>query len=209
MIKTSGALTIFLATVAGALGPAGAAEGPMGIDHRLPCDNSGIWKRGNQLLLEDLTVATVVGAALWEGDQSRIGRTFWQSLDATLLGAATVAVLKPAFGRERPLETDDPNQWFMGHGHNSFPSGEVALVAGAITPFVLEYGSEHPSVYALEFLPLYDAVARVKVQGHWQTDVLAGFMIGSGLGYFANTRESPWSVRVVPGGWRIGLHTKF
>lgn len=181
----------------------------MGIDHRLPYDNSGIWKRGNQLLLEDLTVATVVGAALWEGDQSRIGRTFWQSLDATLLGAATVAVLKPAFGRERPLETDDPNQWFMGHGHNSFPSGEVALVAGAITPFVLEYGSEHPSVYALEFLPLYDAVARVKVQGHWQTDVLAGFMIGSGLGYFANTRESPWSVRVVPGGWRIGLHTKF
>ena len=36
------------------------------------------------------------------------------------------------------------------------------LVTTAVTPFVLEYGPEYPAVYALELLPLYDGIARVK-----------------------------------------------
>jgi undecaprenyl-diphosphatase len=186
-----------------------AAGGPLGIDQRLPYDNSGIWKRHDQLLLEDLMAATVVGGALWQGDQDRLGRTFWQSLDASFFGGLTATIMKPVFGRERPIETDDPNQWFKGHGHNSFPSGEVTFVTSAVTPFVLEYGPDHPSVYALEALPLYDAVARMKVQGHWQTDVLAGYLIGTGMGYYAHRRDTPWTIQWVPGGWRLGLHTKF
>ena len=46
----------------------------------------------------------------------------------------------------------------------------------------LEYGHDNPAVYALELLPLYDAIARVKVQSHWQTDVLAGFALGAVTG---------------------------
>ena len=52
------------------------------------------------------------------------------------------------------------------------------LVTTAVTPFVLEYGAEHPAVYALELLPLYDGIARVKSQAHWQTDVLASLASG-------------------------------
>jgi undecaprenyl-diphosphatase len=186
-----------------------AADGPLGIDHRLPYDNSGIWRRHNQVLLQDLTAVVVIGGALWQGDEDRLGRTFWQSTDATVLGTLTANLMKPVFSRARPSQTDDPNQWFKGRGHNSFPSGEVALVSGAVTPFVLEYGKDHPAIYALEALPLYDAVARMKVQGHWQTDVLAGFLIGTGMGYYAHQRESPLTIQLIPGGWRVGLRAKF
>jgi len=45
---------------------------------------------------------------------------------------------------------------------------------------VFEYGHEYPGVWSLEILPVYDAIARVKSGEHWQTDVLAGFAIGTG-----------------------------
>ena len=78
-----------------------------------------------------------------------------------------------------------------------------------MTPFVLEYGAEHPAVYALELLPLYDAIARVKVRAHWQSDVLAGFALGTAVGYFAHNRSSSLVVGVLPNGFSIGWHKRF
>jgi undecaprenyl-diphosphatase len=180
------------------------------IDHKIdPPQDSGIWSRGNQLALQNLTIVTVLGGALWFGADDRVGHTFWQSVDSSLLGAATAAVMKPLFGRSRPSQTDDPGQWFQGHGHNSFPSGEVMLVTTAVTPFMLEYGPEHPAVYALELLPLYDGIARIKSQAHWQTDVLASFAIGTGIGWYARERELPISVKLLPRGITIGLQVRF
>ena len=115
---------------------------------------------------------------------------------------------KPLFGRVRPRETDDPNQWFK-HGNRSFPSGEVAELTGIVTPYVLEYGHDHPAVYALELLPAYDAVARMKSQAHWQTDVLAGFAVGSASGYLAHQRASPVTLGLLPHGVAIGLKKQF
>ena len=63
--------------------------------------------------------------------------------------------------------------WFKS-GNRSFPSGEVAEISSIITPYVLEYRHDHPGVVGAR-APAYDAVARMKVQAHWQTDVLAGF----------------------------------
>jgi len=42
-------------------------------------------------------------------------------------------------------------------------------VSAIETPIALEYGAEKPVVYALEALPLYEAIARMKVPGHWPT----------------------------------------
>jgi hypothetical protein len=56
-----------------------AGSGPLGIDHRLAYDDSGVWKRSNQLALEDLTIAAVIGGSLWEGGETRIGNTFWRA----------------------------------------------------------------------------------------------------------------------------------
>jgi undecaprenyl-diphosphatase len=115
-----------------------AADGPFGIDHRLNEDHHGIWARHNQVVLEDGVVLFVVAGALWEGDGTRFGHTLWQSVDSTAIGAVSAEGLKYAFSRSRPAQTDDPNQWFQGHGHKSFPSGEVMVVTTAITPIVLE-----------------------------------------------------------------------
>ena len=187
----------------------GAAGGPLGIDHPINADNSGIWKRGNQIFLQDATALVVVGGALWEGDDSRLGHTFWQSVDSMALGVAGSTVMKRVFGRTRPAETDDPNRWFRGSGNNSFPSGEVMEITTAVTPFVLEYGSEHPAVWALELLPIYDAVARVKVKAHWQSDVLASFALGTAVGAYAHSRSSSLSVGILPRGVTIGWKKSF
>jgi len=156
-----------------------AGGGPLGIDSRLSYDDSGIWKRKNQVILFDGLIVAVGLGALWEGGENRLGRTFWQSIDSTALAGATSTVLKLAFQRVRPADTNNPNEWFKGTHNQSFPSGEVTVVSSIVTPFVVEYGHDHPAIYALELLPVYDAIARVKVRGHWQTDVLAGFAIGT------------------------------
>jgi undecaprenyl-diphosphatase len=181
----------------------------LGIDHRLQFDDSGIWKRRNQVILQDLTAVVVVGGALWEGDGSRLGHTFWQSVDSVAVGAVASEGLKLAFSRSRPAQTDDPNRWFQGHGNKSFPSGEVMEIATAVTPFVLEYGRDHPAVWLLEALPLYDGIARVKVRAHWQSDVLASFAIGTAIGAYAHSRTSSLSVSLLPGGFSIGWKKNF
>ena len=185
------------------------AGGPLGIDHRLNIDDSGIWKRRNQLVLQDATALVVVAGALWEGDDTRLGHTFWQSFDAVALGAVTAQGMKVVFSRSRPTQTDSPNRWFQGSGHRSFPSGEVMQVTTAVTPFVLEYAGENPAVWALELLPLYDAIARVKVRAHWQSDVLASFAIGTALGAYTHSRASSLSVGVLPRGVTIGWKKAF
>ena len=188
-------------------GCAVAASGPFGIDHSVAYDDSGIWARQDQRMLEKMVLVTELGGALWLGGEDRLGKTWWQSVDSTVFSAASVEVLKYTFGRERPSQTDDPNRWFKGG--RSFPSGEVALQASFVTPFIAEYAGEHPSVWALELLPAYDAVARVKTHGHWQSDVLAGWGIGTLWGIYAHSRQTPFFLGFMPHGVEVGLHTAF
>lgn len=189
---------------------AGAAGGPLGIDHRLSYDNSGIWKRSYQLALLDILIAGELAGGIWEGGETRLGRTFWQSIDSSALAGISAQGLKYVFTRERPGQTDDPNKWFQGSTqYNSFPSGEVAAVSAIVTPFVLEYRNDNPAVYMLELLPVYDGIARMKVQGHWQTDVLAGWALGGLTGYYAHERESPFILGILPHGLTVGLHKQF
>ena len=174
---------------------AGATAG--GIDHKVTYDDSGIWNRDIQQALEYGSIAVVLGGAAWEGGETRLGRTFWQAVDSSVLGAVTSEAAKHIFTRARPTQTDDPNQWFQGSGHYSFPSGEVTLVSAAVSPFVFEYAHDQTWTIALEALPVYDAIARVKVQSHWQTDVLAGFAIGTAAGYYAHSREHPFILQAM------------
>ena len=93
-----------------------------------------------------------------------------------------------------------------GHGNQSFPSGEVTEVSAIVTPFVLEYGRDHPGIYALELLPVYDGIARMKVQAHWQTDVLAGFALGTGTAWLVQrSPSSPFILRFMPHGVYVGI----
>jgi undecaprenyl-diphosphatase len=186
-----------------------AAGGPLGIDHRVNYDNSGIWARHHQ---RELMVAMLAGEgaiALWEGGDTRLGKTAWQAVDSTVVSGVAVQLLKMGFSRERPNSTDDPNQWFQGNGNRSFPSGEATLTSTIVMPFILEYHQDHPWVYALAALPAYDAVARVKVWGHWQTDVIAGLALGTTTAWFMHRREVPLSFSVLPHGFEVGLKKRW
>lgn len=185
------------------------AGGPFGIDHRVAYDNSGIWSRRDQKVLVGATVLGVVGGAFVLGDQDKLGDTFWRSLDSMVVSSAISQAAKWTFRRERPSETGDPDEWFKSFHDQSFPSGEVTAIAGAITPFVASYGHEHPAVYALELLPLYDAIARVKTHGHWQSDVLAGWALGTAVGIWATRRQSPLILGWLPHGFEIGFIHRF
>lgn len=191
--------------------PTQAAGGPLGIDHMLNYDDSGIWNRKYQLLLEHGLLAAEVVSALWEGGESRWGRTMWQSVDATVSGAVVTTTLKYAFSRVRPRDANgNPDLWFKGNGNESFPSGEVTVVSSIVTPVVLEYGHDHPWVYGLELLPVYDSIARLKSQAHWQTDVLAGFAIGTACGWWMHRNpNTPYVLSVMPNSIYVGLSKKF
>lgn len=188
---------------------ASADDGPFGIDHVIHYDNSGIWKRSVQKDLAAGTALILVGGALWEGDDNKLGDTFWRSIDSTVLSVGSAQVMKFAFSRERPSQTTNPNKFFTGHGNDSFPSGEVAEIAGAVTPFIFEYGQEHPAVYGLALLPVYDAIARLKVHGHWQSDVIVGAALGAGWGWYATQRDRPLVLSFLPGGLMVGFKKDF
>ena len=194
-------LVLFLLTGSGT---ALASGGPFGIDHRLHYDNSGIWKRTDQNALMYGTIVTVGVGALAFGDHDKLGDTFWRSVDAMVVTGIGAEAMKYTFRRERPSQTSDPDKFFQGSHAQSFPSGEVAAVSAAVTPFIVNYGDEHPAVYALALLPAYDAVARMKVRGHWQSDVLVGAALGTGIGIWAAHRDSPLIVGWLPGGFSVG-----
>ncbi|MEP6899055.1 MAG: phosphatase PAP2 family protein [Rhodanobacter sp.] len=181
-----------------------AGDGLLGIDHRLHYDNSGIWKRSNQTTLIYGTLVTVGVGAFAFGDDNKLGDTFWRSVDALVVTGVATTAMKYTFQRERPSQTSDPNLFFQGSHAQSFPSGEVAAMSAAVTPFIVNYGQEHPAVYALALLPVYDAVARMKTRGHWQSDVLVGAVIGTGAGIWAAHRKSSLIVGWLPGGFSIG-----
>jgi undecaprenyl-diphosphatase len=180
-----------------------------GFDHELSLDQSGIWARKYQTGLQDGVIALELAGSLWLGNDNELGHTFWQTIDSSAISGVGAQVLKYAFSRARPYQIDNPNAWFKGSGYQSFPSGEVTLQASFVTPFIVNYGRQDPWVWALEILPVYDAIARLKSQAHWQTDVIAGWALGSGVGYWATTRAVPLSVQILPGGLSVGFSKRF
>src|SRR5579871_5439042 len=169
-----------------------------GIDHELPLDESGIWARRYQTGLEYGVIAVEIGGALWLGNDNELGHTLWQTVDASTVSAIAAFAMKRAFSRARPDQGNNPNAWFKGSCCESFPSGEVTLQASFVTPFIVHYAPDHPWVWAMEILPVYDGIARMKSQAHWQTDILAGWLLGTGVGYWATTRSIPLSVQLLP-----------
>jgi membrane-associated phospholipid phosphatase len=179
------------------------------IDHRATLDESGPWSPGiYRGLMNSLTIAQIAGA-LYEGSESRFGRTMWQGIDSQIISGLSANASKYLFTRTRPRDEDNPCLWFQGHGNYSFPSGEAATAAGLVTPYVLEYGEEHPGAYALLLVPLYVGEARIKNQAHWQTDVLAGWAIGGASGWYAHSRDVPILIELLPHGFAVGWHGMF
>jgi membrane-associated phospholipid phosphatase len=185
------------------------AAGPFGIDHELSRDDDGIWSRRYQLGLESGVIASEVIGALWLGNDDTLGHTLFQTMDSSIISGVAAQGFKATFSRARPAQGNDPNAWFKGGGHQSFPSGEVTLQASFVTPLIVRYSAEHPWIWGLEILPVYDGIARMKSQAHWQSDVIAGWLLGTGVGYWTSTWKTPLAVHILPGGLTVGLSKKF
>lgn len=188
---------------------AATEEAHAGLDHRLRLDEDGVWARSDQVDLEYGVIALEVAGALWFGNDTEVGHTFWQSVDSSVISGLGAAALKYATGRPRPQQADAPGSWFKGTKYQSFPSGEVTLQASFVTPFIVDYIEEDPWIILLEALPIYDAAARLNSRAHWQSDVIAGFALGTGIGYWTTTRRTPFSVQILPKGVTVGFYKRF
>ena len=185
------------------------AGGPLGIDHEWSLDTSGVWAQKYQNALEYGVVAVELGGGIWFGKDAPLGRTFWQSVDSTAISSLSAGILKLAFSRARPNQGNNAAKWFQGSCCDSFPSGEVTVQASFVTPLIVNYAHSNPWIWTLEILPAYTAIARVKNQAHWQTDVIAGWALGSAIGYWSTTRETPISVQILPRGLVVGISRSY
>ena len=97
-------------------------------------------------------------------------------------------VLKRAFGRERPFESDGETHFHFGSSHDSFPSGhatEAFSIASVIA--MKSNGWVLPTVaYAAATLVCFD---RVNDHVHFASDVVAGAVLGTAVGRFIVARH--------------------
>jgi undecaprenyl-diphosphatase len=195
-----------LGAITGALLLQGAHADGTFIDHRLGRDTGGIYA-AQDVVPVALALASG-GCALWEGSGSRLGRSCWESAESVAIGGVSAVALQYLTGRQAPSSTPDPGHWFSG-GRGSFPSLHVTVSTAAVTPLILEYAHDNPWVAGLAILPAYEMVARVKAQEHWQTDVIAGAVLGAAAGWFEYERKSPFVFYLMPGGAFAGFSGKF
>lgn len=208
-LATSAVIGLVLGATA--LPESARAGGPIGIDHRVTRDVDGPWSHGAQQVAFKGLLVLPWAVALFEGTETRIGRTAWRSAEAATGALAVAAVGKRAFSRKRPDQTEppDPDAWFQGSPHDSFPSGHVTLAAAVVTPIIIEYAQDQPWTWGLVAVPAWLGAARVKNQAHWQTDVLAGALLGAGMGWATSRLDSPLVLRWLGDGGFVGLRYRF
>jgi membrane-associated phospholipid phosphatase len=90
-----------------------------------------------------------------------------------LVTRVTAGVLKNVFDRLRPFEVIQAGDWdskfFTGHG-NSFPSGHSAQFWGLFFPLAFLFPRLR---LPLLIIPVFISIARVGVNDHWCSDVIA------------------------------------
>jgi membrane-associated phospholipid phosphatase len=179
------------------------------IDHTVSYDASGVWNPNVYRGLVGVLTAAQIGGAVWEGSDTRFGKTMWQGIDSEIIAGVSATAGKYIFTRARPSDGNNPCLWFQGGSNYSFPSGEASVAAALVTPYILEYGGDYPATYALMLLPLYVGAGRIKNQAHWQTDVLAGWAVGGLSGWFAHSRDVPIMIQLLPHGFQVGYGKQF
>ena len=178
------------------------------IDERVGKDTGGVYRAQDAVPVA--LGLMVAGCALWNGTEDRFGRTCWVAGESAIASYGLAKGLQVLTKREPPSDTSDPSRWSSSHSHGgSFPSGHVAFTTAIVTPFVLDYFEDRPWVAALLLLPAYEMFARVKARDHWQTDVLAGALLGFAIGAYEHHYDSPFVFTILPGGAFVGFHHYF
>jgi membrane-associated phospholipid phosphatase len=93
----------------------------------------------------------------------------------------TAGTLKNVFERLRPFEVIQAGNWdwkFFGENGNAFPSGHAAFFWGLFFPLAFLFPRYR---IPLAIIPLFIAIARVGVNDHWASDVLASIAIAAAI----------------------------
>lgn len=81
-----------------------------------------MWGKAHQNQILIGTGLAIAATALWEGKNSRLGHTMWQSGDAIALSLAADFPLSNVFQRARPQDTSNLNRWFRASATPAFPA---------------------------------------------------------------------------------------
>lgn len=117
----------------------------------------------------------IFGASLIAGNE-RFQDAAFTSLQSWLFAGTLSALFKFAFGRYRPKTGSSPERVDMFSGQSSFPSGHTTAAFAVITPWVLYY--PHVATYGLLVLSASTGIARIALDQHWPTDIIAGATLG-------------------------------
>jgi membrane-associated phospholipid phosphatase len=100
---------------------------------------------------------------------------------AQIVTRLTAGTLKNVFNRLRPFEVIQAGNWdwnFFGDRGSSFPSGHSAHVWGLFFPLAFLFPRYR---IPLLVIPLFMSVARVGVNDHWCSDVIASAGIAAAI----------------------------
>jgi hypothetical protein len=125
--------------------------------------------------LAAIPLVGVFEASLFTGN-TRFQDAAFTSLQAWVYSGMLSGALKMVFGRARPESGGDPGDFGFFSGNTSYPSGHTTAAFAIITPWVMYY--PHVATYGLFALSGSTAIARIALDKHWPTDVLAGAALG-------------------------------
>jgi membrane-associated phospholipid phosphatase len=128
----------------------------------------------------------VVGYVARDWDLRETGR---EALEAGVLSHLLDKwILKRAFGRERPLESNGETAFHPGSSHDSFPSGHATQAFSLASVVAMRAkGWLVPTIaYTAATLVAFD---RVNDRVHFTSDVAAGAVLGTAVGRFLVARH--------------------
>lgn len=103
-------------------------------------------------------------------------------LSASLISALVTSSIKGVVGRARPNTGKGPHDFHRGQGDYSFPSGHATGAFTFASVIAAHYDSIWVDSTAYGIASLV-ALARVRLDAHWTSDVVAGGLIGGLIGH--------------------------
>jgi undecaprenyl-diphosphatase len=130
-------------------------------------------------------------AASWIRKSEKLRRIFYKMLAVLIIAALTSFTLKNVIVRERPFKLYPDIEKLSQAGSYSFPSGHT-LEAFAIAVSLSILFPKKRFIFLLILWAMLVAYSRMALGVHYPSDVLAGALIGSLIGW------------LVPKAWRRG-----
>ena len=148
--------------------------------------------------------AGLVAYAALDGSDPRRSNTGFVALESAGIAFLASTGLKYLTGRARPEAGLGSTNFKPLSSQDAFPSRHAILAWAVATPFALEYDSNWR--YGAAAIA---SLARVTRREHWVSDVVAGSLLGYGIGRLMwessrNTRKGEARVSVNPTGVNVG-----